>query len=162
VRLGDLVSAQQITVVIAVQCPAVNAGADVSVSARLADRDHALFAQPMTIDWRAVDADANAAQPVNTDVLIQAGRLIAERARAAALDANRRGDYQEAARILKAAAASLRVLAPGLRELEALAAELEAEEPDYAVHMAPLALKARHFASYNQSVSRSETGRARR
>jgi Ca-activated chloride channel family protein len=162
VRLGDLVSAQQITIVIAVQCPAVPAGAEVSVSARLADRDQALFAQPMTIDWTAVDADANAAQPVNTDVLVQAGRLIAERSRAAALDANRRGDFQEAARILNAAAASLRALDPGIRELEALAAELEAEEPDYVMHMEPLALKARHFASYNQSVSRSATGKARR
>jgi hypothetical protein len=136
VRLGDLVSAQQITIVITVQCPAVNAGAGVSVSARLANRDHALFAQPMTIDWTAVDADANAAQPVNSNGACAFGD------QSPGLDEDVGG--------------------PGLREIEALAVELEADEPDYAMHMAPMALKARHFASDNHSVGRSATGKARR
>ena len=38
----------------------------------------------------------DAAQPFNTGVLIEAARLTAERAKAAALEANRRGDYQRA------------------------------------------------------------------
>jgi hypothetical protein len=160
VRLGDLVSAQQVTVVIGVRCPAVNAGAQVSVSARLADKDQALFAQPMTIEWTAVDADANAVQPVNNDVLIQAGRLMAERARAGALDANRRGDYKDAARILKAGADGLRALAPGIRELEALAAELEADEQRHGTPMDLMAMKLSHYASYVRGTSRSEKGSA--
>lgn len=160
VRLGDLVSAQQVSVVIGVRCPAVNAGGQVSVSARLADKDQALFAQPMTIEWAAVDADANAVQVVNNDVLIQAGRLMAERARAGALDANRRGDYKDAARILKAGADGLRALAPGIRELEALAAELEADEQKHGTPMDPMAMKLSHYASYVRGTSRSEKGSA--
>jgi hypothetical protein len=131
VRLGDLVSAQQVSVVIGVRCPAVNAGGQVSVSARLADKDQALFAQPMTIEWAAVDADANAVQVVNNDVLIQAGRLMAERARAGALDANRRGDYRTRRASSKpepTACARSRQAS----ELEALAAELEADEQKHA------------------------------
>jgi Ca-activated chloride channel family protein len=162
VRLGDLVSAQQLTVVIAVRCQPRADDGRATVTLRLADRDHALFPQPMPVEWRATNATADAAQPVNTGVLIEVARLMAERARAAALDANRRGDFAQATAILTAAAAELRALAPGVREVELLAAELDVEEVDYAREMMPAEMKQRQFSTYNASFSRSAKGSARR
>ena len=108
VRLGDLVSAQEVTVGIAVRCPPAPPATRARITVRLADRDHVLFPQPMPIEWRVVDESADAAQPVNADVLVEVATLLAERARAAALEANRRGDFAQASAILKAAAAELR------------------------------------------------------
>ena len=162
VRLGDLVSAQQVTVVVAVQGPAGVPGDRIAISARLTDRDHALFSQPMPIEWRVVDPAADAAQPVNSDVLVAAAGLIAVRARAAALQANRRGDFAGAAKILTSAAADVRALAPGDRRLEAIAAEIEAEQPHYSALMSAVERKARHWETYHQSSARDALGRARR
>ena len=86
---------------------------------------------------------------------------LAARARGAAVDANRRGGFDEAARILKQSAAGIRALAPGVRQIEAIAAELE-EQQQYAVAMTPLDLKLAHFASYNQSRSRDSQGKSRK
>src|SRR4029077_14287000 len=103
---------------------------------------------PMSLEWRATSADADASQPVNTDVLVEVARHLAVRARADALDANRRGDFDAARKRLQSTAEELRVLAPGVREVEALAAELEAELAEFIARMDPVALKQRHFASY--------------
>jgi Ca-activated chloride channel family protein len=162
VRLGDLVSAQETRLVVAVRCPALAVGERAVVTLRLADRDGALFAQPMQVEWLATSADADATQPVNTDVLVEAAKQLAERARADALAANRRGDLDAAKNVLKTAAETLRALAPGVREIEALAAELEAEQAEFSAPMDPVALKQRHFASYNVAYSRSKEGKAKR
>jgi hypothetical protein len=132
------------------------------VTLRLADRDGALFAQPMEVEWRATGADADATQPVNTDVLVEAAKHMAARARAVALAANRRGDLDAARNILKTTAETLRALAPGVRQVEALAAELEAEQAEFSAEMDAIARKKRHFASYNVAYSRSEEGKAKR
>ena len=122
VRLGDLVSAQETTLVVAVQCAALAVGERAVVTLRLADRDGALFAQPMPVEWCATSAEADAAQPVNTAVLVEVAKQLAERARAGALEANRRRDFDAAKNLLKTTAEALRALAPGVREVEALAA----------------------------------------
>jgi Ca-activated chloride channel family protein len=162
VRLGDLVSAQETTLVVAVQCPALAEGERAVVTLRLADRDGALFAQPMPVEWRATSADADATQPVNTDVLVEVAKQLAERARANARDANRHGDFAAAKNLLATNAEALRALAPGVREVEALAAELEAEQAEVSEPMDALELKKRHFASYNVAYSRSTEGKAKR
>ena len=162
VRLGDLVSAQETTLVVAVRCPTLSVGESAVVTLRLADRDGALFAQPMPVEWRATSADADATQPVNTDVLVDVARHLAERARAGARDANRRGDFDAARTMLKTTAEALRALAPGVREVEALAAELEAEQAELSAPMDAIERKKRHFASYNVAYSRSTEGKAKR
>ena len=162
VRLGDLVSGQQTTLVVAVQCPALAEGERAVVTLRLADRDGVLFAQPMPVEWLATSADPDAAQPVNTDVLVEVAKHLAERARADARDANRHGDFDAAKNMLTTTAEALRALAPGVREVEALAAELEAEREDFSARLDALALKKQHFASYNVAYSRSTEGKAKR
>ncbi len=162
VRLGDLVSAQEVTMAVAVGCPERPEGGQVTIGVRLADRDAVLFPQPLPIEWQAVDAEANRAQPVNAAVIVEAARLMAERARAAALEANRRGDFAKATAILKDAARELRALGAGIGEVDALASELEGEQVEFNQPLAPLAIKARHFASYSVAWSRGRAGKARK
>ena len=162
VRLGDLVSAQELTVGITARCHAGAAGDTARITVRLADRDQVLFPQPMPIEWRVVDESADAAQPVNADVLVEVATLLAERARAAALEANRRGDFTQASGILKAAAVELRTLGADIPRIEALAAELEAEQGDFSAAMTPMAMKSRHFASASVLRSRSVEGKAKK
>ena len=162
IRLGDLVSDQQITLVVAIRVKAGEAGSEVAVTARLTDRDQALFPNPMPIEWRVVDTAEDAAQPVNIEVLIQVATLVAHRARALALEANRRGDFQAAAKILHTAAAELRALAPGEPRIEGLAGELEAETAEFAEPMSASEQKSHHFAQHLAAYSRVEGGKARR
>ncbi len=162
VRLGDLVSGQDVEIAVAVGCPARPAGGHVAIGVRLTDRDGVLFPQPLPIEWQAVDEAANAAQPVNPAVILDVARLMAERARATALEANRRGDFAAAVAMLKTAAADLRGLGAGIREVDALALELEGEYVEFNQPLAPLAMKARHFASYSLARSRGPAGKARK
>ena len=162
IRLGDLVSGQQVTLVVAVRCPALALGQRAVISLRLSDRDGALFSHPITVHWTAASAEDNAIQPMNADVLIEAARQIASLARIDALEANRRGDFIAATGIIKEAVVKLRDMAAGVDAVERIAAELDGELQDFEVAMQPLARKARHFESYNQSYSRASTGKARR
>jgi Ca-activated chloride channel family protein len=162
IRLGDLVSDQQITLVVAIRATAHEVGSEVAITARLTDRDHALFAQPMPIEWQVVAPADDAAQPVNVDVLIEVATLIAHRARAAALEANRGGDFDGAVKILNAAAAELRALAPGEPRIDRLAAELKAETAAFVEPMSALDHKSRHFAEHLVAHSRMTDGKARR
>jgi Ca-activated chloride channel family protein len=162
IRLGDLVSEQQLTVVVAIRATAGEAGTDVVITARLTDRDQALFPKSMPIDWSVLEAADDAAQPVNIEVLIAVATLIAHRARAAALEANRRGDFALAERVVQAAAAEVRALAPGTPRPEAIAAELEAETDIFIAPLSALDHKSRHFAQHLASHSREATGKARR
>jgi len=162
VRLGDLVAGQVVTVVLAVRLPAQPIGSDASVVLRLVDRDRALFPQPMSVDWRVTDAAADAAQPVNVEVLIDVAKQLAERGRTAALAANRRGGFEEAAGILKKAAAAIRALGPDIRQIEAIAAGLDEQTEDFEVAMAPLAMKQAYFQSHAALTSRDSQGRSRK
>jgi len=127
VLLGDLAPAQEITVVIAVRCPALPAGEHAAITLRLTDRDATLFPEPLAVDWGAVDEHADAAQPVSTGVLVDVATEVAARARAAAVETSRRGDAGQAAAILAASAADLRRLGAGIPDVRAMADALEAE-----------------------------------
>lgn len=163
VPLGDLVVNQEVALVVAVgvrQAPA--AGDAVSVQCRVADRDQRLPALPLEVAWTAAEAAANQAQPVNAQVLLEVARLLAGQAKAMALAANRRGEFDEARRILHDMAATLRRLAPGQAEVAALADGLEGETEYFQSVMSPLDMKRRHYAEYALAESRLPEGKARR
>lgn len=162
IRLGDLVSEQQLTAVIGVRCPAAAPGGTMGVSLRLADREQALFAEPMPIEWRVADAAADAAQPVSAPVLIEVAKLLADGARTRALEANRRGHYDAAMEILQAEAAAIRALAPGIPEVQAIAEDLFGERVHYQNVMSAREAKSRHFDSINALRSRGPEGKARK
>jgi Ca-activated chloride channel family protein len=177
VRLGDLVAEQEVTLVVAVgvrRVPAVGeavavgvrrvpaVGEAVAVRCRLSDRDQALFAQPFAVEWTVVAPAVNDQQPVNTQVLVAVARLLAEQARARALAANGRGQFDDAHRILRDMAVTLRGLAPGDAEIAALADDLDGETVLFQHAMEPLERKRRHYAAYALAESRAPEGKARR
>lgn len=162
IQLGDLVAEQQITIVVAVRCTTGHSEREVAITARLVDRDHAMFAGAMPIEWRVVGAAQDAAQPVSLDVLLQVAMLMADGARAKAVATNRAGDYAQARMVIREAAAAIRALAPGRSRLEAVADALEAEIRRYEDRMDEMALKQAHFSSHNAMSSRTMQGRSRR
>jgi Ca-activated chloride channel homolog len=162
VRLGDLVAGQEVRLVVALRWQPRAEGMPAVVDCRLTDRAGALFPQPMRVEWATASANLNDAQPVNPSVLIAAAELMAAHASAAALAANRAGRFDEATSVLQGAASELRAMANGIVEIEAMAAELDKEVAAHAAVMAPMAMKARHFASYSRSHDRDREGKARR
>ena len=162
IRLGDLTSEQEVTAVIGVRCTAGPIGSTVGVKVRMADREHALFSEPMWVEWQVTDAIADDAQPISTEVLIEVAKLLADGARTRALEANRRGDYERAAEILQAEAAAIRALAPDVPEVQAIADDLFGERVVFQDSMSASEIKGRHFASINALYSRSPQGRARK
>jgi len=162
VRLGDLVAGQIVTVVLAARVQARPMREETALTVRLADRDQALFPQPMSVEWRVASAADDAAQPIGIEVLVAVATQLAARARSAAVDANRRGGYADASRILTQAATAIRALAPGVRHVEAIAAELDQHEEQYNQPMSAMELKQAHFAAYSVSHSRDSQGKSRK
>ncbi len=128
---------------------------------RVRDRAGVLFAEPMRVEWTAVPAEQDRQQPVNQSVLLEAARMLAERARMVALAANRKGEFEQAARDLDAAIQQIKAL--GLDDLlvKELIDQLQGEKHVFARDLSAMDRKARHFASYSMAYSR-EGGRARK
>jgi Ca-activated chloride channel family protein len=163
VRLGDLVADQEIVLIVEVSVTQpLPAGLRCPGQCRVSDRDHVLFAEPMTVDWQVAEAAEHDAQPVNLAVLRAVAAQLAERARAMALAANRRGALDEARHIVRQTIETLRGLAPGDQAIGAVMAQLEQDEVDLAGMLSPLDTKRRHFASHSASRSRAPDGTARR
>lgn len=162
VRLGDLVSEQQVTVVVALHWLPRPIGVPAIVALRLTDRDGVLFPQPLPVEFEVVDAARNRAQPVNVAVLVAAAQQMAAMARERATQANRQGDYRAAGGILAEAARDIRALAPGTPELEVIVHELGEQAHEFSAAMSAMELKRAHFATHSERLSRDETGKARR
>lgn len=162
IRFGDMVSEQQITVVVALRWLPRPIGVSAGVTLRLTDTSGVLFPQPMPVDFEVVDVVRDRAQPINVAVLVAVAQQISAMARELATKANRQGDFQGAGEVLARAAAEIRGLAPGTPGLERIARELEEQESHFVMAMSPMALKQSHFASYSERTSRDARGRARR
>ena len=117
------------------------------VKCQLADRHHVLCAAPLIVDWRVAPKAEHDAQPVNHAVVLAVATLLAERARANALVANRRGAFDEARRILADAVEALSALAPGDAEVEAVVERLRQDQAEFVEVMSPVEMKRRHYAS---------------
>ena len=163
VPLGNLIADQEITLVVAAAFNGSQAeGVTLGVHCRVEDRDEVLYPEPIGVSWRAVSAAEDAAQPVNTAVRLAVATMLAGRARAAALKANRRGDLEGAKRILREIVDDLRALAPDDQQVRALIDQLHHDEMEFGEMMAPMAMKARHAVLYQSAHSREEGGTARR
>jgi Ca-activated chloride channel family protein len=166
VRLGDLVSGQVVTLVFAVHAEPRAEGETAGVECRVTDRDNVLgrgaAMPPMRVQWKAATPEADAAQPVNETVLVEAATLVAAQARAAALEANRRGDVDAAQQALRAGAAGLCRMGAGIGAIERLAAELEAETEEFIHRLSPMRMKSVHADVAYLRSSRTAEGKARR
>jgi Ca-activated chloride channel family protein len=162
VQLGDLTAGQELTIVVAISCSGRSAGDTAFVDCRLTDRDAALYPGTLRVDWTAAIPGADEAQPVDLGVCRVVAGLLAARARAAAIEMNRSGQFDEASALLRRAADAIRSLAPGDAAVSAIAAALLSEVVEYAQPLMARELKERHFASYSALRDRGRQGKAKR
>ena len=162
IDLGNLVSAQEVAVVVALKFPAGPAGAEFPVKIAVTDRDGALDAPAQALRWTVATDPINDAQPRDLAVDRAVAALYAARARAEALEMNRAGRYGEARTRLERTARRILAYAGGDPELAALAAELLAYAEQYSAGMDMVAMKASHFLSYSVMKNRAPDGKARR
>lgn len=166
VALGDLGSEQVVEVVLRLSFPYGLLGRETGAIVAVTDRDGALGRtdgsepHPARLSWTYADDRANDVQPRDREVDMAVARQFAARAREEAVDRNRRGDYDGARHILDATSKRIGQYADHDPVLESLVATLGQEGVTYAAPVAPMALKAAHFASANLRRSREADGRA--
>lgn len=157
IELGDLVSSQELDIVIRVKCPLGEIGETIVVRAGLEDEEQAIV--KLTYGSHAANDD----QPRDAVVDREVARVYAARARGEATEANRAGDYDRARRVLVGTARHIEEYAGDDHELRALATALRGEVQEYAEQaMSPMALKASFFVAESATRGRSFEGKARR
>jgi Ca-activated chloride channel family protein len=161
-RLGDLVSGQQLDVLVALTFPAGHAGDTIAVQFGLSDRDKALGAPPQALGWSYAADRAQQGQPRDVVVDRAVARLYAARARAEALELNREGKFQAAKAALEKTVRRILEYAGEDAELKAIAEGLRSEAADFGHMMDAKSMKQRYFASYSLSKDRMPDGKARR
>jgi Ca-activated chloride channel family protein len=162
IRLGDLVSGQQLDVVVALKFPKGHTGDTVAVQFGLSDRTGSLGAAPQAIGWSYAADRAQKAQPREVIVDREVARLYAARARAESLELNREGKYKEARAVLEKTARRIDAYAGGDAELKAIADGLRGDGAAYEHSMNAKDQKVRYFQSYSISMNRMPDGKARR
>jgi len=162
VSLGDLVSGQEVEVVLQLNFATGTVGDEVAVHVAAEDRDGALPPDAATVRWTYADHAANDRRPRTREVdRVVAGRFAA-RARQEAVARNRAGDYGRASEALRKVARRIGRYAGSDEVLRDLVAELDREAShEYAAPMAAAVRKSIHFSSANILASRDARGRAR-
>nr|MCU0256732.1 VWA domain-containing protein [Vicinamibacterales bacterium] len=159
IRLGDLVSGQQLDVVVGLTFPKGHAGDTVAVQFGLSDRTGAQVEAPQAIGWSYAADRAHKAQPREVIVDREVARLFAARARAEALELNREGKYKEARAVLEKTARRIDAYAGGDAELKAIAEGLRGDGAAYEHSMNAKDQKVRYFQSYSISMNRMPDGK---
>lgn len=163
VELGDLVSRQEVDVLIALNFPYGTDGGEMPVRIAAADADGVLGSRAVEASWTYADHRTNDAQARDRDLDRIVASHHAARVRQEAVALNRAGDFAGASHVLRAVARRIRAYAGDDPQLLELADALEHEaEVDFSVAMAEPMRKARYNASYQVMASRDSLGRARR
>jgi Ca-activated chloride channel homolog len=163
VELGDLVSHQELDVLLALNFPHGIDGEEMPVRVTATDADGALAGPAVEARWTYAEHRANDAQARDPGLDWTIASLHAARARQEAVALNRAGDFAGASRLLRAVARRIRGYAGDDPRLLELAGALEREaDVDYSAPMAEPLRKARYSASYQVMASRDALGRARR
>jgi hypothetical protein len=162
VELGDLVSEQELRLVLKVNFPFGRAGERVAVEVSLADRDGILDPSSRQVEWWYADGAANDRQVRHRDVDREVARLYAARGRKEAAALNKRGDYAAANAALQGVARRIRGYAGSDPELLALVDSLRGEEARLSAPMAAADLKTMHYGASYLERGRDVQGRARK
>jgi Ca-activated chloride channel family protein len=162
IELGDLVSEQELTVVVKVTLPpGREIGSLTSIGIMLTGRDVA--SASTELGWAsASDGDAEQ-QPRDREVDREVARVYAARARVAATEANQVGDFRAARRVIERTAARIEGYAGEDSALRRIAADLLAELGMFAeAPMSPLLQQHTHFAAGTYLRARAPGGAAQR
>jgi Ca-activated chloride channel family protein len=162
VHLGDIVSGQEISLILRLDFPTGEPGEKLAMDFCLSDRERVLDAPPCSLAWEFADHQANDTQARDRDVDRAVAQIYAARARDEALSLNRAGHFEQARAVLRRAADRIREYAREDRVLLDLAEELLSEQDRYASHMSAMEMKARYYSSMNLMKSRDPQGKARR
>ena len=162
IRLGELVSGQELDVVVALKFPAGHTGDTVAVQFGFSDRDGVVAVAPQALGWSYAADRAQKEQPREVIVDRAVAGLYAARARADALELNRERKYKEARAVLEKTARRIDAYAGGDAELKAIAEGLRGDGAAYEHSMNAKDQKVRYFQSYSISMNRMPDGKARR
>ena len=163
VELGDLASGQEVRAVIQVTFPLGDVGGETSIRVELSAGGAPFALEARVVRWKYGSHEENDAQPRDREVDREVATMYAAMARAEATEANRRGDFGRARRVLERTATRILEYAGSDRVMNRLAQELRAQVPEFAEQlMAPMALKAAMYRSENEWRGRDAGGKARR
>jgi Mg-chelatase subunit ChlD len=158
IELGDLVSEQQLAIVLKVTLPAGDIGSTTGVGVTLTGRGNAGVAAESK--WTYANDAEDEAQERDREVDREVARLYAALARAAAVEANRAGDFSLARQHIIGAAATIRAVSGSDPQTTSVARELEAGVSEFTRHLSGQALKARFFEAHLGVSSRNAAGAA--
>jgi Ca-activated chloride channel family protein len=162
IGLGDLVSGQELEVVILVDLPATPVGQAAGVRVTLGDRDGVLASPPQDVTWSGGEETAVHAGRRDRVVDRAVAALYAARARHEAVALNRAGEFAGARAVLERTAARIAGYAAKDPQLVAIVRRLRDEAERFGEQMDAMSQKAAHFASYAVMHSRAADGKARK
>ncbi|MBA2563834.1 MAG: VWA domain-containing protein [Gemmatimonadetes bacterium] len=160
--LGDLVSEQELDVVLRLNFPRARAGEPVTAVFTLSDREGVLKGWEGSVTWEYADHALNDAQPRDRAIDRQVARLYAGRARQEAMLRNGKGDFEGARSLVSGVMDRIADYAGDDPELHALLHELKEETVEVATIMEPMLRKQRFFSEYVVSSARTPEGKVRR
>ncbi|MGH7557135.1 MAG: hypothetical protein ACREMD_05040 [Gemmatimonadota bacterium] len=160
-HLGDLVSGQDMEVVLHANFPVGKVGEPMRAMISVRDRDGVLEGGE-TVSWEYADHPENDRQPRNRVVDRAVARLYAARARREALELNRMGRYDEATSRLESVRRRIESYAGDDPELLAIVEELRVDLEEYAMPLMPMDRKGRYYEASNLLRNRTVDGMARR
>jgi Ca-activated chloride channel family protein len=162
VDLGNLVSEQEVSVVVALRFPAGAVGDALSAAVCLADRDHALDANSTSLSWTFADNNTNDSQPRDSEVDRAVAELYAAKAREEALEHNRSGDHRSAKAVMSTTADRILRYAGNDINLKQVANALVQEAADFEEAMDPSKMKASYYSAQHSLHNRDITGKSKR
>jgi Ca-activated chloride channel family protein len=162
VELGDLVSSQEVDVVVRLSFPPGALGADASVDVAVASASELVPDAERRMTWTYATHEDNELQPRNAEVERAVAQLFAARARSEATEANRVGRYRIATEVLEKADAMIKDFAGDDPEVIAMLAQLKAESVQYGAPMTAMAMKRSYQQADLEQKSRTVFGSARR
>jgi hypothetical protein len=162
IALNDLVSREQVDVLIRVAFPRGVVGDEIGLRVRLLDRDGVLGSPSARYSWEYASHAANNAQSRDGQVDLAVATSYAAKARREATERNREGDLVDAPEILRATARRIREYAHGVPDILALVDDLEQTATRHGTRLDAMSLKRERFMAYNAMEKKDMMGRRRR
>jgi Ca-activated chloride channel family protein len=161
-QLGELVSGQELSVVARLEFPNGQEGTPIAATFRVQAAGGQLPAQSAEQTWTFGSHAACDAEPRDQTVDEAVGEIYAARARAEAIELNRRGDFVAAERTLRRVSDKIGQYAGQSLALGQVLNDLLHAAEATSAPMSPRAMKAMHFRANSSLRAREADGKARR
>ena len=162
VEVGDLVSGQELDVVVKVAFPRGVIGERRSAMFEVASGSERVLSGGQELEWTYATHHDNDVQPRDREVDRAVAAVYAARAREEATEANRDQRYDDARRVLEATARRILGYSGSDARLRAIADELAHAVHEYVMPMSLSSVKASYFGAHTALKGRDDLGRAKR